>query len=96
MIDVNKIKKLIFFLGFSLVFSSYAYAVEFRGSAMERWDGVYTKKKAAEAMDAAKSKACLNAFNKYIQGMEQSKRMIFEGIEDQIYGNISLLNDDDV
>ena len=50
MIDVNKIKKLIFFLGFSLVFSSYAYAVEFRGSAMERWDGVYTKKKAAEAM----------------------------------------------
>src|SRR6056300_1750251 len=89
MIDVNKIKKLIFFLGFSLVFSSYAYAVEFRGSAMERWDGIYTKKKAAEAMDAAKSKACLNAFNKYIQGMEQSKRMIFEGIEDQIYGNIS-------
>ena len=90
MIDVNKIKKLISFLGFSLVFfSCFANEVEFRGSAMERWDGVYTKKKAAEAMDAAKSKACLNAFDKYIQGMEESKRMIFEGIEDQIYGNIS-------
>ena len=85
---VNKMKKLILYIGVTFLIANFVHAVEFRGSSMERWDGVYTKKKAADAMDTAKSKACLNAFNKYTQGMEESKRMIFEGIKDQIYGNI--------
>lgn len=86
---VNKFTKIILFLGLTLIINNLANAVEFRGSAVERWDGVYSKKKADIAAEAAKSKACLNAFDKYIQGMEKYKRMIFEGIEDQIYGNIS-------
>ena len=71
------------------VISSLAYAVEFRGSATERFEGVYSKKKALAAVDKARSKACTNAFNKFVKGMEESKRMIFEGIKDQIYNNLS-------
>ena len=42
-----------------------AFAVELRGSATERYDGVYTKQKALAAIDIAKTKACTNAFNKF-------------------------------
>ena len=50
---------------------------------------MYSKKKALAALDKAKSKACTNAFNKFVKGMEESKRMIFEGIKDQIYNNLN-------
>ena len=40
-------------------------------------------------MAVAKEQACLNAFKKYIQGLEESKRMIFEGLKDQIFQNIN-------
>ena len=86
--NVNKnLFKLILIIFFSLF--SYVHAVEFRGAAVENYSGVYTKKKVKETIDIAKSKACKNAFRKYVQGMEESKRMIFVSIEDQIYSNIS-------
>ena len=47
------------------------------------------KKKINETLEIAKSKACKNAFRKYIQSMEESKRMIFVSIEDQIYKDLS-------
>ena len=86
---VNNFIKLISFVISIFVISSLAYAVEFRGSATERFEGVYSKKKALAAVDKAKSKACTNAFNKFVKGMEESKRMIFEGIKDQIYNNLN-------
>ena len=86
---VNNFIKLISFVISIFVISSLAYAVEFRGSATERFEGVYSKKKALAAVDKARSKACTNAFNKFVKGMEESKRMIFEGIKDQIYNNLS-------
>ena len=85
---VNKsffiIKLLIFILYFSV-----SYAVEFRGVAVETYKGIYTKKKINETLEIAKNKACKNAFKKYIQSMEESKRMIFVSIEDQIYKDLS-------
>jgi len=86
---VNKISKKIFLIITTFFVFTISNAVEFRGSAIERWEGVYSKKKAAATMDKAKEVACKNAFNKYIKGMEESKRMIFEGIEDQIYNDLS-------
>jgi len=86
---VNNFVKLISLVISIFVISSLAYAVEFRGSAIERFEGVYSKKKALAALDKARSKACTNAFNKFVKGMEESKRMIFEGIKDQIYNNLS-------
>ena len=86
---VNNFIKLISFVISILVISNLTYAVEFRGSATERFEGVYTKKKVQAAFDIAKTKACTNAFNKYIKGMEESKRMIFESIQDQIYNNLN-------
>ena len=88
MIAANNFIKIITFTILVILTNTLAHAVEFRGSAQENWEGVYTKKKAEAAMENAKSKACINAFNRYIQNMEESKRMIFEGIEDQIYNNI--------
>jgi len=86
---VNNYIKLISFVISILVISNLAYAVEFRGSATERFEGIYTKKKVLAAFDIAKTKACTNAFNKYIKSMEESKRMIFESIQDQIYNNLN-------
>ena len=42
---VNNFVKLISFVISIFVISSLAYAVEFRGSATERFEGVYSKKK---------------------------------------------------
>ena len=86
---VNNFIKLISFVISILTISNLTYAVEFRGSATERFEGVYTKKKVQAAFDIAKTKACINAFNKHIKGMEESKRMIFESIQDQIYNNLN-------
>ncbi len=66
-----------------------ANAVEFRGVAVENFSGVYSKKKVNKTLEIAKAKACKNAFKKYVQDMEESKRMIFVSIEDQIYSNIN-------
>ena len=78
----------------ALIFSyfllfSFAQAIEFRGGATETYSGVSTKKKINKTLDIAKKNACKNAFNKYVQGMEESKRMIFESIEDEIYQNLN-------
>ena len=89
---VNKIffviKLLIVFFYFG---GSYALAetVESTGVGTATYEGVYTKKKVLEAIETAKSNACVNAFTKHIKGMEESKRMIFESIQDQIYNNLS-------
>jgi len=72
-----------------LSLSTYVNAVEFRGSAVENYSGSFSKKKIKEAIANAKDKACKNAFRKYVQGMEESKRMIFVSIEDQIYSNLN-------
>ena len=47
---VNNFVKLISFVISIFVISSLAYAVEFRGSATERFEGVYSKKKALAAL----------------------------------------------
>ena len=89
---VNKIffviKILIIFFYFG---GSYALAetVEETGVGTATYEGVYTKKKVLEAIETAKSKACFNAFSKHIKKMDESKRMIFESIQDQIYNNLS-------
>jgi hypothetical protein len=89
---VNKIffviKLLIVFFYFG---GSYALAetVESTGVGTATYEGVYTKKKVLAAIETAKSNACVNAFSKHIKGMEESKRMIFESIQDQIYNNLS-------
>lgn len=85
---VNKIIRAIYFFGLIIFFNNIANAVEVRGSATESYEGIYSKDKATKAMEAAKSKACVNAFNKYVQGLEESKRMIFESLKDQIYSNV--------
>ena len=86
--NVNKnLFKLSLIVFFSLF--SYVHAVEFRGAAVENYSGVYTKKKVKETLDIAKNNACKNAFRKYVQEMEESKRMIFVSIEDQIYSNLN-------
>ncbi len=86
--NVNKyfliISSIIFFS-----FISNLFAVEFRGAAVENYTGSSLKKKINETLKIAKDKACKNAFRKYVQKMEESKRMIFTSIEDQIYENLS-------
>ena len=87
-----KVVNKVFFLVKLLVLFFYfgaSYAVEFRGVAVENYSGIYTKKKVNEILKIAKKNACKNAFNKYVQGMEESKRMIFESLEDQIYQNLN-------
>ena len=87
-----KVANKIFFIIKLIIFTLYlseSYAVEFRGAAVETYKGASTKKKINETLEIAKSKACKNAFRKYIQNMEESKRMIFVSIEDQIYKDLS-------
>ena len=88
---IKNINKNLFKLSLIVFFSlfSYVHAVEFRGAAVENYSGVYTKKKVKETLDIAKNNACKNAFRKYVQEMEESKRMIFVSIEDQIYSNLN-------
>lgn len=83
----NNLIKLTLIMFFS--FFTYVNAVEFRGAAVESYKGSSTKKKINETLENAKAKACKNAFRKYVQEMEESKRMIFVGIEDQIYSNLN-------
>mgnify|MGYP004142181375 FL=1 len=86
--NVNKkLIKLTLIIFFGLI--SYASAVEFRGAAVENYKGASTKKKINETIEKAKGKACKNAFRKYVQEMEESKRMIFVTIEDQIYSKLN-------
>ena len=86
---VSNFKNILFGLIILFIFGSVAYSVEFRGVATETYSGFASKKKINESLDVAKKNACKNAFNKYVQGMEESKRMIFESIEDQIYQNLN-------
>ena len=89
MLVANKFTKITLLIILTFLLNSLAFSVEFRGASTERFEGIYTKKKANQALEVARTKACTNAFNKYIQGMEESKRMIFESIQDQIYKNIN-------
>jgi len=86
---VSNFKNILFGLIILFIFGSVAYSVEFRGVATETYSGMSSKKKINETLEIAKKNACKNAFNKYVQGMEESKRMIFESIEDQIYQNLN-------
>ena len=86
---VSNFKNILFGLIILFIFGSVAYSVEFRGVATETYSGMASKKKINETLEIAKKNACKNAFNKYVQGMEESKRMIFESIEDQIYKNLN-------
>ena len=76
-----------FVICFLIIFN--VEAVEFRGAAVETYKGAYSKKKVNEKMQIAKDKACQNAFKKFVQSMESSKRTIFISIQDQIYANLS-------
>ena len=70
-------------------FLNNTYAVEFRGVGSETYSGVKTTKKINTTLETAKKNACKNAFDKYVQGMEESKRMIFESIQGPIYQNLN-------
>ena len=85
------VNKIFFVIKLLIIFFYFgtSYAAEFRGVAVENYSGIYTKKKVNEILKIAKKNACKNAFNKYVQGMEESKRMIFESLEDQIYQNLN-------
>ena len=84
-VNRNFLKLLVIF--FSLF--TYVNAVEYRGVAVENYTGSSSKKKIKETLENAKAKACKNAFRKYVQEMEESKRMILISIEDQIYSNLN-------
>jgi len=87
-----KVVNKIFFIIKLIIFVLYlnvSYAVEFRGAAVETYKGSSSKKKINATLEIAKEKACKNAFKKYIQDMEESKRMIFVSIESQIYSDLS-------
>ena len=87
-----KVVNKIFFIIKLIIFVLYlnvSYAVEFRGAAVETYKGSSSKKKINATLEIAKEKACKNAFRKYVQGMEESKRMIFEGLKTQIYQNLN-------
>lgn len=84
-VNRNFLKLLVIF--FSLL--TYVNAVEYRGVAVENYTGSSSKKKIKETLENAKAKACKNAFRKYVQEMEESKRMILISIEDQIYSNLN-------
>ena len=87
-----KVVNKIFFIIKLIIFVLYlnvSYAVEFRGAAVETYKGSSSKKKINATLEIAKEKACKNAFKKYVQGMEESKRMIFVSIESQIYSDLS-------
>ena len=86
---VSSFKNILFGLIILFIFGSVAYSVEYRGVDTAHYKGIYTKKKVREALAVAKEQACLNAFKKYIQGLEESKRMIFESLKDQIFQNIN-------
>ena len=86
---VSNFKNILFGLIILFIFGSVAYSVEYRGVNTAYYEGIYTKKKVREALAVAKEQACLNAFKKYIQGLEESKRMIFESLKDQIFQNIN-------
>ena len=86
---VSNFKNILFGLIILFIFGSVAYSVEYRGVNTTYYEGIYTKKKVREALAVAKEQACLNAFKKYIQGLEESKRMIFESLKDQIFQNIN-------
>ena len=88
MINVNN-KLILFVLVIFYSLTANLHAVEFRGVAVENYKGSSKGKKFKEALGIAKNKACKNAFRKYVQDMEESKRLIFVGIEDQIYSNLS-------
>ena len=88
---INLIRKRLFLKSFVICFLIIfnVQAVEFRGAAVETYKGAYSKKKVNEKMQIAKDKACQNAFKKFVQSMESSKRTIFISIQDQIYANLS-------
>ena len=85
---VNKIFFIIKLITF-ILYLNVSYAIEFRGAAVETYKGNSSKKKINATLEIAKEKACKNAFRKYVQGMEESKRMIFEGLKTQIYQNLN-------
>jgi len=86
---VSNFKNILFGLIILFIFGSVAYSAEYRGVNTTYYKGIYTKKKVNEELADAKEQACLNAFKNYIQGLEESKRMIFEGLKDQIFQNIN-------
>ena len=97
MIVVNKILRLFSIITLSFLISTFANSVEVNGVATETVDSsFFSKKKTLAAIERAKPKACKNAFKKFIQGPDQgpknlndSERMIFESIQDQIYNNLN-------
>ena len=86
--NVNKYYSTILSIIFLLCCTN-SFAVEFRGVGVETYEGSYSKKKVNEKIKIAKDKGCQNAFKKYVQDMEESKRTIFISIQDQIYSNIN-------
>lgn len=80
------------YIYFILVFfiASSSIAVEYRGvGSLTYKDSFTSKNKINGYITETKSKACMNAFKKYVQSMEESKRLIFTSIEKQIYANLS-------
>ena len=96
MIDVNKLLKLFSIITLTFLITTLVSADSAntsRGTATEAVEGtIYSKKKAMAAIERAKPKACKNAFKRYIQNpkaLNDSERMIFESIQDQIYNNLN-------
>ena len=86
---LSKMRKIIFYLTLIVFFSFQVSAVEYRGVGKTTYKGISSKKKINETISQAKDKACRNAFTKYVKSMEESKRLIFTSIENQIYSNLS-------
>ena len=87
--NIKIISSFLIIYSFFLITNLYAETVEYRGAAAETFKGMVTKKKINETLQRAKVKACRNAFQRYVQSFEESKRMNFNDIENKIYSDLS-------
>ena len=88
---VNKILRLFSIITLTFLITNFANSIEVRGVATETVEStIFSKKKTLAAIERAIPKACKNAFKKFIQlQLNDSERMIFESIQDQIYNNLN-------
>ena len=71
-----------------LLFCSNSIAKEVRGKSILSYEGSYKKSKVIDLINIGRDKACRDALKNWSREIsDESKRMIFEGIKDQVFSN---------
>ena len=84
---VNKINTILASL-ILLLFCSNSIAKEVRGKSILSYEGSYKKSKVIDLINIGRDKACRDALKNWSREIsDESKRMIFEGIKDQVFSN---------